>query len=67
MPIRRRECRAAPENTLRKSRDLNGREVVDELSLDTHGFVLTLHETAVRDFYDSEEVTAFTIPKSSAC
>src|ERR1700751_270927 len=34
----------------------NGREVLDELSLDTNGFVLTRLETAVRDFYDSEEV-----------
>jgi hypothetical protein len=36
----------------------NGREVLDELSLDTNGFVLTPHETAVRDFYDSEDGTA---------
>jgi hypothetical protein len=41
----------------------NGREVVDELSLDTNGFVLTPHETAVRDFYDSEEVKSVYYPE----
>jgi hypothetical protein len=34
----------------------NGREVLAELSLDTNGFVLTPHETGVKDFYDPEEV-----------
>ena len=34
----------------------NGRLELAELSLDTHGFVLTPHETAVKDFYDSDEV-----------
>jgi hypothetical protein len=34
----------------------NGREILSKLSLDTNGFVLTEHETAVRDFYDSDEV-----------
>jgi hypothetical protein len=34
----------------------NGREVLDQLSLDTNGFVLTPHETAVKDFYDPDEV-----------
>src|SRR6266481_4083089 len=34
----------------------DGREVLSELSLDTNGFVLTNHETAVRDFYDPDEV-----------
>jgi hypothetical protein len=34
----------------------NGREVLNELSLDTNGFVLTEHETAVKDSYDSDEV-----------
>jgi hypothetical protein len=34
----------------------NGREVLSELSLDTSGFMLTPHETAVKDFYDSDEV-----------
>ena len=41
----------------------NGREVLDELSLDTNGFVLTPHETAVRDFYDSEEVKSVYYPE----
>jgi len=30
--------------------------VLSELSLDTNGFVLTEHENAVKDFYDSDEV-----------
>jgi hypothetical protein len=34
----------------------NGREMLDELSLDTNGFMLTHHETAVNDFYDPAEV-----------
>ena len=34
----------------------NGRELLDELSLDTNGFALTPHETAVKDFYDPDEV-----------
>jgi hypothetical protein len=34
----------------------NGREVPWNLSLDTNGFVLTEHESAVKDFYDSNEV-----------
>src|ERR1700751_2644344 len=41
----------------------NGREVLDELSLDTNGFVLTPHETAVRDFYDPEEVKSVYYPE----
>ena len=41
----------------------NGREVLDELSLDTNGFVLTPHETAVRDFYDSDEVKSVYYPE----
>jgi hypothetical protein len=34
----------------------NGRELLSKFSLDTNGFVLTEHETAVKDFYDPEEV-----------
>src|ERR1700678_2214521 len=34
----------------------NGREMLGKLSLDTNGFVLTEHETAVKDFYDPDEV-----------
>jgi hypothetical protein len=41
----------------------NGREVLDQLSLDTNGFVLTPHETAVKDFYDSDEVKAVYYPE----
>jgi hypothetical protein len=44
----------------------NGRDMLGELSLDTNGFVLTNHETAVRDFYDPDEVKSVTIPKPSA-
>ena len=45
----------------------NGREVLDELSLDTNGFVLTEHETAVKDFTIPMRSNRFTTPKSSAC
>ena len=46
----------------------NGREELSKLSLDTNGFVLTEHETAVKDFYDPDEVpNRSTTPKSSAC
>ncbi|MGC1476800.1 MAG: CmcJ/NvfI family oxidoreductase, partial [Terriglobales bacterium] len=41
----------------------NGREVLDELSLDSNGFVLTTHETAVKDFYDPEEVKSVYYPE----
>jgi hypothetical protein len=41
----------------------NGREVLDELSLDSNGFVLTKHETAVKDFYDPEEVKSAYYPE----
>jgi hypothetical protein len=41
----------------------NGREVLDQLSLDTNGFVLTEHETAVKDFYDPDEVKAVYYPE----
>jgi hypothetical protein len=40
----------------------NGREVFSSLSLDTNGFVLTEHETAVKDFYDSDEVKSVYYP-----
>jgi hypothetical protein len=42
----------------------NGREVLDELSLDTNGLIQ--QETAVRDFYDSEEVKAVYYSEASA-
>src|SRR5260370_7355512 len=41
----------------------NGRQVLSELSLDTNGFVLTEHETAVKDFYDSDEVKSVYYPE----
>ncbi|HTW89010.1 MAG TPA: CmcJ/NvfI family oxidoreductase [Candidatus Binataceae bacterium] len=41
----------------------NGREVSGQLSLDRQGFVLTPHETAVRDFYDPEEVRSVYYPE----
>jgi hypothetical protein len=41
----------------------NGREILDELSLDTNGFVLTPHETAVKDFYDPDEVKSVYYPE----
>ena len=41
----------------------NGREMLNELSLDTNGFVLTQHETAVNDFYDPEEVKSVYYPE----
>jgi hypothetical protein len=41
----------------------NGRELLGKLSLDTNGFVLTEHETAVKDFYDPEEVKSVYYPE----
>ena len=41
----------------------NGRELLNKFSLDTNGFVLTEHETAVRDFYDPEEVKSVYYPE----
>ena len=41
----------------------NAREVVRDLSLDKQGFQLTHQETAVRDFYDQEEVKAAYYPE----
>ena len=41
----------------------NGRELLDKFSLDTNGFVLTEHETSVRDFYDSDEVKSVYYPE----
>ena len=35
---------------------INGRPMVDKITLDDQGFMLTHHETAVRDFYDADEV-----------
>src|SRR6267154_1936244 len=41
----------------------NGREMLNKLSLDTNGFVLTEHETAVKDFYDPDEVKSVYYPE----
>jgi hypothetical protein len=40
----------------------NGREVLGKLSLDINGFVLTEHETAVKHFYDCDEVKSVYYP-----
>ena len=41
----------------------NAREVVDHLSLDRQGFQLTHQESAVRDFYDQNEVKSIYYPE----
>jgi hypothetical protein len=41
----------------------SGREMLGKLSLDTKGFVLTEHETAVKDFYDPDEVKSVYYPE----
>jgi hypothetical protein len=41
----------------------DGREVPGIFSLDTSGFVLTEHNSAVRDFYDSDEVESVYYPE----
>jgi hypothetical protein len=41
----------------------NGREEIGDLALDTNGFVLTPHETTVKDFYDPDEVKAVYYPE----
>src|SRR6202040_520377 len=41
----------------------NGPEEIGDLSLDTNGFMLTPHETAVNDFYDPDEVKAVYYPE----
>src|SRR3984893_1003289 len=41
----------------------NGREMLSRLWLDTNGFVLTPHETAVKDFYDPDEVKSVYYPE----
>ncbi|HTT74761.1 MAG TPA: CmcJ/NvfI family oxidoreductase [Candidatus Binataceae bacterium] len=42
----------------------NGRELLSKLSLDTNGFVLTEYETAVKDFYDPDEVKSVYYPEA---
>ena len=41
----------------------NGRELLSKFSLDANGFVLTAHETAVKDFYNPEEVKSVYYPE----
>ena len=41
----------------------NGREQLNKFSLDTNGFVLTKDETAVKDFYDPDEVKSVYYPE----
>lgn len=41
----------------------NGRELLNKFSLDINGFVLTEHETAVKDFYDPDEVKSVYYPE----
>ncbi len=41
----------------------NGRKELSKLSLDTNGFVLTEHETAIKDFYDPDEVRSGYYPE----
>jgi len=41
----------------------NGRDLLDMLSLDTNGFMLAPHQTAVKDFYDPDEVKAVYYPE----
>jgi len=42
---------------------INGRPIVDKITLDEQGFMLTHHETAVRDFYDADEVRRVYYPE----
>jgi hypothetical protein len=41
----------------------DGRSVSQHLSLDTNGFMLTRHETAVKNFYDPDEVHTVYFPE----
>ena len=42
---------------------INGRPVVDQITLDDQGFMLTQSPTAVRNFYDNEEVRTVYYPE----
>ena len=42
---------------------INGRSVADQITLDNQGFMLTPHRTAVRDFYEAEEVRRVYYPE----
>lgn len=41
----------------------NGRKLQDEFSLETQGFELVDHETAVEDFFDSDQIAAVYYPE----
>lgn len=41
----------------------DGRAIADDLSLDREAFILTNHDTAVRDFYDEDEVRRVYYPE----
>lgn len=41
----------------------DGRAILPQLSLDTHGFMLTRHETKVSNFYDPDEVRTVYYPE----
>jgi hypothetical protein len=41
----------------------DGRPILSQISLDTHGFRLTHHETAVANFYDEQEVRTIYYPE----
>lgn len=44
----------------------DGRAVSARLSLEREGFIFTIHETRVRDFYDEEEIRAIYYPEIEA-
>ena len=44
-------------------RIINGRPLIEKLSLDEEGFELLQHETSVKDFYDNDEVRRVYFPE----
>ena len=42
---------------------LNGRPLLDALTLERNGFTLVRHETAVKDFFDAEELKSVYYPE----
>ena len=64
--IRRPEFSAGPENVEQTVAIRDGREGVDELSLDTNGFALSPHETAAKDFSDPDEVESVSPSRAPA-
>ena len=45
----------------------DGRAIKDHFNLDTHGFVLAKHESAVADFYDKDQVDRLYPSEVAAC